>query len=201
MSDMSLTQDTVEAEIVEAPQPKKSAEALNKLRFVAGNLSRTVSYFLGLTVLVLGGAVAITKTSVTEIASWAESILGYGFIGLLAILIAGSLFSLANMTRQKNMANCNLWLETGLHMAGGITTLALTFTLLGISLGIGGLSEQALTPETVQDVIRSLTAQFSLAFMTTVIGLPTAALLRGALLISHAHIMTKNSEAILENQA
>jgi hypothetical protein len=38
----------------------------------------------------------------------------------------------------------------------------------------------------VQEVIRSLTASFSLAFMTSVIGLPTSAVLRSMLLVSEA---------------
>jgi len=74
--------------------------------------------------------------------------------------------------------------------------LALTYTLLGISLGIGGLAEQTLTPDTVQEVIRSLTAKFSLAFLTTVIGLPTAALLRAILMVSY----TKNRTNTLKLQ-
>tara|TARA_B100000683_G_scaffold220295_1_gene217084 strand:- start:1019 stop:1255 length:237 start_codon:yes stop_codon:yes gene_type:complete len=72
-----------------------------------------------------------------------------------------------------------------MQTANGVTTLALTFTLLGISLGIGGLAEQNLTPETVQTVIRDLTANFSLAFMTTVVGLPMSAILRALLVVSH----------------
>ena len=63
--------------------------------------------------------------------------------------------------------------------------LALTYTLFGISLGIGSLAGQGLTPETVESVIRNLTASFSLAFMTTVIGLPLSALLRAALVVVH----------------
>jgi hypothetical protein len=70
--------------------------------------------------------------------------------------------------------------------ANGIATLALTYTLLGISLGVGTLAEQELTPETVRHVIRGLTSQFSLAFMTTVVGLPTAAVLRTLLVVTHA---------------
>ena len=64
-----------------------------------------------------------------------------------------------------------LWRAAGLQAASGIATFALTFTLFGISIGIGSLAEQPLTPETVRVVIADLTGQFSLAFMTTVIGL------------------------------
>ena len=82
--------------------------------------------------------------------------------------------------------DCGFWTEAGLQAANGIATLALTYTLLGISLGIGTLAEQELTPETVRHVIRGLTSQFSLAFMTTVVGLPTAAILRTLLVVTHA---------------
>jgi hypothetical protein len=56
--------------------------------------------------------------------------------------------------------------------------------LLGISVGIGTLSKQSLTPETVNEVIGILTQQFSMAFMTTVVGLPAATLSRALLSIS-----------------
>ena len=69
--------------------------------------------------------------------------------------------------------------------AHGVATLALTYTLFGISLGIGTLAGQGLTPETVQTVIRDLTASFSLAFMTTVVGLPLSAALRTILVVVH----------------
>ena len=54
-------------------------------------------------------------------------------------------------------------LETGLQAANGIATLALTYTLLGISLGIGSLAGHELGPETIQAVIRDLTRHFSMA--------------------------------------
>ena len=76
----------------------------------------------------------------------------------------------------------HIWLEGGLHAANAVSTVTLTYTLLGI----GTLADQDLTPDTVQGVIRALTNHFSLAFMTTVIGLPAAAALRELLLITEA---------------
>jgi hypothetical protein len=43
-----------------------------------------------------------------------------------------------------------------------------------------------LSPETVRVVIREMTANFSLAFMTTVVGLPVSAVLRSILMIGMA---------------
>ena len=73
-----------------------------------------------------------------------------------------------------------------MQAASCIATLALTCTLLGISLGIGALAETPLTPDTVTQVISALTDRFSMAFMTTVVGLPVSALIRSAVLILSA---------------
>jgi hypothetical protein len=67
-----------------------------------------------------------------------------------------------------------------------VSTVALTYTLLGISLGIGSLAGRPLDPTTIQPIITELTRYFSLAFMTTVVGLPTAAALRALVLITDA---------------
>ena len=110
---------------------------------------------------------------------------------LLAALILTTAFSWVRMRHDGkeggNPDKRDFWFETGMQAANGVTTLALTYTLLGISLGIGSLATQELTPETIQPIVRSLTANFSLAFMTTVIGLPASALLRALLQITHAH--------------
>jgi len=58
--------------------------------------------------------------------------------------------------------------------------------LLGICLGIGGLSDANLSPDTINQVIADLTAQFSTAFMSSVIGLPISAAMRTILIISMA---------------
>ena len=82
-----------------------------------------------------------------------------------------------------------------MHAANGIATLGLTYTLFGISLGIGELAGQELTPATVQEVIRGLTERFSLAFMTTVISLPTSVLLRALLSISGAWMVAQDKQS------
>ena len=68
-----------------------------------------------------------------------------------------------------------------------ISTLALTYTLLGISLGIGELSSSKLDIDTINQTISKLTQQFSMAFMTSVIGLPLSGLLRSILIIIYEH--------------
>ena len=44
-------------------------------------------------------------------------------------------------------------------------------------------------------MIKSLTENFSMAFMTTVVGLPTSALLRSLLLVTEAKISAANRAA------
>ena len=145
--------------------------------------SRATSYMLGGFVLVLAAAVMATSMDPAGLAARATDVFGYSFLVLMGALIFISLFCWARVLQGDGG---HRWLEAGLQAANGITTLALTFTLLGISLGIGTLAEQTLTPETVQDVIKDLTDNFSLAFMTTVVGLPTSAVLRTLLMVTHA---------------
>lgn len=148
--------------------------------------SRAMSYLLGGLVIVLAMAALITSASASEITNWAREVLGWTFVAMLGTLVFVALFSWTRMVSDQTGRDGNVWLEIGIQAANGVTTLALTYTLLGISLGIGSLASQDLTPDTIQSVIRSMTANFSLAFMTTVIGLPTSAVLRSLLVVTQA---------------
>lgn len=148
--------------------------------------SRAVSYLLGCLAIGLAFAAAATSHSAGEITDWAGQVLGWTFVSLLASLILICLFSWVRLLHDGSTPETDVWLESGIQAANGVTTLALTFTLLGISLGIGSLAGQDLTPDTIQSVIRKMTANFSLAFMTTVIGLPVSALLRSLLIVTDA---------------
>ena len=155
------------------------------------NGSEAVSYMVGLLVIGTALAVGLISSDFSVIVGWVLDFLGIGFIMLLAALIFITLFSVIRMNNAGNNINLkHYWYSLGMQAANGVTTLALTFTLLGISLGIGGLADQNLTPETVQEVIRDLTANFSLAFMTTVVGLPVSAVLRAILVMSHTKLTT-----------
>lgn len=158
------------------------------MRTLLGTLdssSRAASYMMGGLVVALAVTVLVTSNSVADIANWAREVLGWSFVAMLAGLVFLALYSWVRMLQQKG-AGDQVWFETGVQAANGVTTLALTFTLLGISLGIGALAGQPLTPETIQPVIRKMTANFSLAFMTTVVGLPVSALLRSLIIVTRA---------------
>ncbi len=151
--------------------------------------SRAASYVLGGIVLITAFAVMFLSRDMTSVADWALDVLGMGFLTLLGGLIFITVLSLVRMLEvASNEGERDFWLDVGIQSANGVTTLALTYTLLGISLGIGGLAAQQLSPETVQAVIRDLTGNFSLAFMTTVIGLPTSAGLRALMTITHGRL-------------
>ena len=149
--------------------------------------SRTISYMLGGLVLMLAATVMMSSLSVFEITAWAHNILGFTFIALLGGLIFTALICWVQIAHHEEQTPADqAWLEGGIQAANGVVTLALTYTLLGISLGIGSLAGKELTPDTVQVVIRGLTENFSLAFMTTVVGLPVSAVLRTLLLVTSA---------------
>jgi hypothetical protein len=172
------------------------------MRALLGTLdstSRATSYLVGGLTLILAIAVLMTSSSVTDIATWAREVLGWTFVGLLGSLVFLALFSWVRMLQARN-DDTEMWFEAGVQAANGVTTLALTFTLLGISLGIGTLAGQELTPETIQPVIRKMTANFSLAFMTTVIGLPISALLRSMIIVTHARNGATHQSAVINRE-
>lgn len=149
--------------------------------------SQAVSYMLGGLVIALALGVMATSVSAVEITTWAWDVLGLAFATLLGSLVFIALLCWVKIKQlQARGGEYRPWLVAGVQAANGIATLALTYTLLGISLGIGSLAGQQLTPDTIQGVIKSLTENFSMAFMTTVVGLPTSALLRSLLLVAHA---------------
>ncbi|WP_299083105.1 hypothetical protein [uncultured Paraglaciecola sp.] len=138
-------------------------------------LGKGVAVLLGVGVIALAAISYLTSMPLTDMIEWAQKVLGWSF----ALLFSGLLvMGLVAIKKLKSGHNPALWFETGQQAGNGISTLALTFTLLGISLGIGSLSEQPLNPENIQPIIANLTSQFSTAFMTTVVGLPAASLIR-----------------------
>jgi len=168
------------------------------LAFLDGG-SQALSYYLGALVLGLAAAAIFDLPQPSEIIAWATHVLGFTFLALLSALILIALYGWVRLTRHGMPPKYRqAWQEAGMHAANGIATLGLTYTLFGISLGIGELAGQELTPATVQEVIRGLTERFSLAFMTTVIGLPTSALLRALLSISGAWVAARDIRQVEE---
>lgn len=148
--------------------------------------SQAASYVLGTVVIGAALLAAFGSYDVSGIAGWAFDVLGPAFVSLLSLLVFGSAYCVVQLRGAgPDQELRDHWFAVGAQAANGVATLALTFTLFGISLGIGSLAGQGLTPETVEGVIRNLTASFSLAFMTTVIGLPLSAVLRAVLVIVH----------------
>ncbi|EDP62309.1 hypothetical protein BAL199_19848 [alpha proteobacterium BAL199] len=144
------------------------------------DIAQALALLLGATVLSLAGVQILVGWPPIDVVARAASVVGVVFPSVFAVLtvVAGA-SALRLMSEPANRR----WRQVGLQAASGIATLALTFTLLGISLGIGGLADRPLTPASVQEVIGELTGRFALAFATTVVGLPAAAGLRALILV------------------
>ena len=163
--------------------------------------SRAISFLLGLAALALATSVAIGTLRPGEIARLILETFGTAFLILLVALIFAALLCWVRQTGLgHDGARRRPWSEAALQAADGISTLALTFTLLGISLGIGTLAERALTPETVQLVVRDLTKHFSLAFMTTVVGLPVSAALRALVRVTEARLVAEEPRRLVHHE-
>jgi hypothetical protein len=153
---------------------------VSRLPQVLNNWARPVALISGGGIITLALVTYIWNLDLGNVFNWFEQAFGPVFIVLYLGLVGLGLTAFFQISKDKDN---EVWFEVGEQASSGISTLALTFTLLGISLGIESLSSQSLTPETIGSVIQELTRHFSTAFMTTVVGLPTAHCLRSALSI------------------
>ena len=131
---------------------------------------------LGVAVILLALASYLTNQRLSGLLDWLQQVFGWGYALFYGVLLGTALYAWHRLTSEGK--DTDYWLELGQQAAGGIATLSLTFTLLGISLGIGSLSEKTIDLTTIQSIIQELTTHFSTAFMTTVVGLPTSNILR-----------------------
>ncbi len=160
---------------------------MRTLAIVLETGAKAVGYLLGSLAIVLAGLLLLTRTTLEEAVTWSFEVNGIAFTALLVGLTLAAVYCWLRLRgRPRNDPAAPKWLAAGLQAANGISTVALTFTLLGVTLGLSDLSGRVLTAETMPGVIHELTGTFALAFLTTVIGQPVAALLRTLLLVSDA---------------
>ena len=146
--------------------------------------SQAISLLLGTLIVILLIYVLTTNNDPSFIFNWLISVLGNTFIVFLLFLSITSIICIINVYSVEESKK-KLWFESGLQLSNLIATIALTYTLLGISLGIGELSASKLDVGTINQTISRLTNQFSMAFMTSVIGLPLSGILRSILVICY----------------
>ena len=171
---------------------------INYIKISIDNISQVLSLFLGVTVLMVCAYVILTGNHPNDLVNWSISILGLSFVVTLLVLIFGAIFCIFKL--KKSHFNTNkFWFETGMQFANSISTLALTFTLLGISLGIGELAISKLDINSINVTIGKLTNKFSMAFLTSVIGLPLSSLLRSILIIIFEYKNLKKENFINKN--
>ena len=159
---------------------------INYLSMGFNQSSQALSIFLGGIVLILFLYVGYSDANPYFVFEWIVSTLGYSFLIITTFLTLIAIISIINIINCESRRR-KFWFETGLQVSNLISTLALTYTLLGISLGIGELSSSKLDIDTINQTISKLTQQFSMAFMTSVIGLPLSGLLRSILIIIYEH--------------
>ena len=159
--------------------------AVSVFTLVKGRTLRYGGQGLGIFIILLAVATHIWSLNVVTVFEWIERSFGPLFLSVYGTLVALGAVAIIQI---KSSPRGEVWFEVGTQAAGGIATLSLTFTLLGISLGIESLSQQPLSPETIGKVIQTLTKHFSTAFLTTILGLPTANLIRSILSVRWASI-------------
>ena len=159
---------------------------INYLSMGFSQSSQALSIFLGGIVLILFLYVGYSDANPYFVFEWIVSTLGYSFLIITTFLTLIAIISIININNCESRKR-KFWFETGLQVSNLISTLALTYTLLGISLGIGELSSSKLDIDTINQTISRLTQQFSMAFMTSVIGLPLSGLLRSILITIYEH--------------
>ena len=164
-----------------------------------GSMMQALSLFLGLIVIIVSLTSFTTGKAPAQILGWGLEMLGSIFLLLLSALVITAMFCWVRLIDSAYHRSSDLerqkWLQAGLQTCNGIATLALTFTLLGISLGIGQLSNSSLTPDSIDMVIASLTDDFSMAFLTSVIGLPLSATLRTVFIVLNASLALGSTQS------
>jgi len=151
-----------------------------RLPHAVADPAQALGLMLGAGVLVLAVAEPAFALPPKAAIAAAIAVVGPVFPPLFGALVL--LAATASVRLARDPADAR-WRQIGLQASAGLATLALTFTLLGIALGIGSLADRPLTPDGVQAAIGELTGRFAMAFATTVVGLPAAAAFRALLLV------------------
>src|SRR5688572_30379078 len=116
--------------------PSISSVALPRVRSLLASASRGLSYFLGAIVLVLAAAVHLSGSGPAAVAAWGVATLGLPYTVLLLLLSATACFAWVRLLEaEPGDDKARFWLEVGLQATIAISTLALTYKLVGIALG------------------------------------------------------------------
>ena len=151
--------------------------------------ARALAYLLGWIVLVLAIAVLVTGHSAREIVAATIHTLSPTFVVIaLSLILLALLAWLRVQVEELTPCERNAWQETGLQATSCLANLALVYTLFGISLGIASLADEPLSAATAPAIIGRLTKSFSMAFLTTVVALPIATLLRALIAVTVARL-------------
>jgi len=99
---------------------------------------RALYWIVGSLIIAVAAVSLVTQMSVMEIMSLVNRHFGVTFITFYTALVVIGLFAVRQLWQRQS--TYGYWHELCLQTANGISTLALTFTLFGISMGISSLS-------------------------------------------------------------
>ena len=134
------------------PDINIKADLADNVKSIANKVP-VIMPFIGMSIISLAAVSYATELPLSDLFIWLDRFFSSAFIGIYTLLVALGIYAIVQL---KQPEDANYWQEVGLQTGNAIATLALTFTLLGISLGIGTLSEQPLSPENVQLIISGL---------------------------------------------
>lgn len=152
---------------------------------------KSLVYLIGTVVIGLALISYVTALEPGAILAWLLERFTVLFLLLLGLFITIGVTGVLKLNGSPTDA---FWHECSLQSANALAALALTFTLLGISLGVGALGQQVISPQTIGRIIQELTAHFSMAFMTTVVGIPLSTLLRAATQLRIQNLKVKRED-------
>ena len=157
----------------------------------AGHVAGLMIIGIALITLLPEGASNLIST-VGEFAS----IVGWPFLsvyGLLSVALMLTLLRIRSARRAGADEARTYWAHIGGQLCGLLSTIALVFTLWGLSQGVLLLGANQVTADTIDQLLSQLMTHFGVAFYSSIIGLPTAALGRVLVFVASSNTWKKEN--------
>lgn len=163
-------------------------------RLVFQDLNRSICYFLGAVAMMLCAYTYLGGVSPETSRIEMVDLFGYFFIAGISLAMFGAIFSGVRLHRERLVPlRRKVWYQAGLQAADIMITLGLIYTLIGLSDGLGVLSEGRLTPETAAGALNKLSKAFQLALLSTVVALPLGTGIRTAFVLAESRMQAADT--------
>lgn len=147
--------------------------------------------------LALMSVASLELSEIFERFSSVISVVGWPFLTIYSVLTAillGSYLKIRRARREGSSENLSYWAQVGTQVCGLLSTMALVFTLFGLSQGVLLLGVSKVTPDSIDQLLGELMTHFGVAFYSSIIGLPTAALGRFVIFTTSARPVNLKKE-------